>query len=287
MQDEDNFQKVIDEINTSGKSADDKLNALNDLIAQLNPGDHNAEICRASELGAIIAKQAGRPEMAAQFCLIRAKAEIAKVASFLKELKELTMAIDWFDFALESEKKRHKELTEKLKFTWANTESFIQAGYKLVNQKAYIGAVAYCHRTAGEIYAAYYLQLKLYYFVSGRPWRARVGNSIVARWLGLDDLFIMSKKARQHLRSVKEDSLKSLHSAARMFREEKAFAYEIETYFDLALEHHSFNHPIKSKYYLWWGWVLMKCRNLKESRLARTFKSLSALPLFGGVSRDK
>jgi hypothetical protein len=283
---DDNFKNTVKSITDSGMSPDEKVNAMNELISGLNSLRHGAEIRHATEVGAVIADKAGRPEMAAQFCLMRAKAEIAEAGMHIGEMKNITMAIDWFEFGLETEMKRHKELDTKLQTTWRNTQAIIDMGYKLINKKPYVGAVAYCHRTAGEIYGQYYLQLKLHYFVPGRPWRARSGNLRLSRWLGMDDLFIMTKKSRTHLRKVRKDCLKSLHQAIGLFRREVAYAYVVETYFDLSLEHHSFNDPIRSKIYLWRGWLLMKWHKLSEPRLQKNFDSLRGLPLIGSDRTD-
>lgn len=257
------------------------------MISSLSFVNQIEEVRRAAEAGAVIAAKADRHEMAAQFCFMRAKAEIAEAGSFIGEMKNLTMAIDWFDFGLEAEKKRYKELNEKLQKNWGTTQAVIDTGYRLLNKKPYTGAAAYCQRTAGQIYATYYLQLKLHYFTTGRPWRARIGNYALSRWLGIDDLFIMSKKSRTHLRSVKKDCLKALHQAVKFFRQLKANDYLVETYFDLALEHHSFNDLIRSKFYLWWGWLLMKWYKLNEPRLRASFASVREMPLIGSNRDDE
>ena len=286
MESNDKFEHKLKGITDSGMSPDEKINALNDLIAGLNSLHHGAEICRASEMGAIIAGNADRPEMAAQFCVMRAKAEIAEAGALIGEMKNLKMAIDWFGFGLESEKNRYSELDTKLNIIWNTTQAIIDTSYKFIKKKPYVGAVAYCQRTVGEIHGQFYLLLKLHYFVTGQPWRARVGNYKLSRWLGFDDLFIMSKKSRAHLRSVKKDCLKSLHQAISLFRQEKARAYSIETYFDLALEHHSFNDLLSGKFYLWWGWLLMKRYKIDEPRLQASFESLRQLPLIGSDRND-
>lgn len=287
MQDGNKIEQKIKDIVDSGNTPDEKITALNDLIANLSLVDQITENRRAAEAGAVIAAKADRSEMAAQFCFMRAKAEIAEAATFIGEMKNLTMAIDWFEFGLEVEKRRYQELNKKLQTNWATTQAVIDTGYKLLNKKPYVGAAAYCQRTAGQIYATYYLQLKLYYFTTGRPWRARIGNCAVVRWLGMDDLFIMSKKSRTHLRSVKKDCLKSLHQAVKFFKQLKANDYLVETYFDLALEHHSFNDAIRSKLYLWWGWFLMKWHKIKEPRLDAYFARLHSMPLIGSDRDDE
>ena len=286
MQDENKFEQKLTDIKNSSTSDDEKIFAVSNLIAGLNSLHNSIEICSASEIGIVIARNAGRPEMAAQFYLMRSKAEIAQLAPLIKEMKELTMAIEWFDFALESEKKRYKDLNTKLQVAWKSTQSMIDMGYKLLNEKPYVGAVAFCHRTAGEIYGAFYLQLKLYYFVSGRPWRSRIGNFTFVKWLGMDDLFIMSKKSRKHLRSVKKDCIRAIHKASRMFKQEKSYDYMVESYFDLALEHHSFNDPIRSKFYLYLGWFLMKWYKLNEPRLKANYESLKKFPLIGSNRKE-
>jgi hypothetical protein len=276
-----NFEKTFRAIIDSGGTADEKIAALSALIAGLNCLHHDTEIRRATETGIVIARQADRSEMVAQFYLMRAKSEMAGVSLSIKDMKELTMAPDWFNFSLESDKKLYKELDGKLQTVWSRTQAMIDLGYKFLNQKPFVGAAAYCHRTAGEIYASYYLQLKLHHFVVGRPWRARMGKYLISRWLGLDDLFIMTRKSRRHLQSVKKDCLKSLHMAVDLFKKEKAYDYVVETYFDLALEHHSFNDSIRSQFYLWQGWFLMKKWKLNEPRLINNFIAVQELPLIG------
>lgn len=282
----DNFEQTLKSITDSGMSSDEIINTFNDLISGLNSLRHGAEIRRASEIGVVIANRADRPEIAAQFCLMRAKAEIAEAGSLIGEMKNLKMAIDWFEFGLETDKKRFKELDIKLNTIWDTTQTIIDAGYKLINKKPYVGAVAYCHRTAGEIYGQYYLQLKLHYMIIGRPWRARIGNYVLSRWLGIDDLFIMTKKSRTHLRRARRNCLNALHQALDLFWQEKAHAYVVENYFDLALEHHSFNDPIRSRFYFYWGWLLMKWYKINEPRLRKNFDSLRDLPLIGSNRKD-
>lgn len=281
-----NFEEKLLAITSSNAIANDKMMALNELIAGLNALHHGKEICRASEIAAVIAEKANRAEMAAQFCLMRAKAEIAAGGELIAEMKDLKMAIEWFEFALETEKERYRDLNTKLQAIWQKTQAAINLGYKLLNKKPYVGAVAFCHHTAGEIYGSHYLQLKLYYFEPGRPWKARIGNLVLARWLGIDDLFIIDKKSRTHLRVVKKDCLKAIHQAIPLFRSEKAYTYFIECYLDLSLEHHSFNNPVRSKLYLWWGWFLMKWYKVNEPRFQERFVSLRAMPLIGS-DRDK
>ncbi|MDE1924899.1 MAG: hypothetical protein KGH79_01825 [Patescibacteria group bacterium] len=281
----DNIEQNIKDILESGATPDEKISALNDLIAGLSFVHQVAEARRVAEAGALIAAKAGKTEMAAQFCFMRAKAEIAEAGKFIGEMKNITMAINWFEFGLEAEKKRFKELDAKLQTNWGITQKVMNMGYDFINKKPYIGAGAYCQRTAGQIYGTYYLQLKLHYFTTGRPWRARFGNYALSRWLGIDDLFILSKRSRAHLRSVKRDCIKSLHQAKRLFKRIRAYDYLVETYFDLALEHHSFNDSLRSKFYLWWGWLLMKWHRLQEPRLAESFASLRELPLIGS-NRD-
>lgn len=283
---ENKFKASLDAIVASSQSDQDKISAISEIIANLNTLTQNAEISLAAETGAVLARKVGRPEMAAQFCLMRAKAEIAKAGEIIGEMKNLKMAIDWFGFALESASNRYKELEKKLNAIWSTTQALIDTGYKLLNEKPYVGAVGYCHSAAGQIYGSYYLQLKLYYFTTGRPWRARIGNYKISRWFGFDDFFIMDKKSRLHLKKVKKDCISSLHQAVKLFKREKAHQYVIDAYLDLVLEHHSFNDPIRSKFYMLLAKFLIRKNGLsKDDRLTKRVKSLGELP-FIGSNRD-
>lgn len=282
------FKRILDGITGSGQSDQEKMEVINELIAGLGMLEQNAEIRLASETGAAIARKANRPEMAAQFCLIRAKTEIATVGKMIAEMKNLTMAIDWFAHALETAQNRYKHLDKEVNKIWTHTQAYIDAGYKLLNEQPYTGAVAYCHSTAGQIYGTYYLQLKLYYLTTGKPWRARISNFSLSRWMGLDDIFSMNKKSRIHLRKVRRDCLGTLHKALKLYWQIKAREYIIDTYFDLCLEHHSFFNPIRSKSYLILGRVLMRIWDFSDSsRLKPRSISLGELPLFGSKRTDK
>lgn len=289
MQDVSNyFKRVLDGITGSDQSDQEKMEAINELIASLGMFEQNAEIRLAAETGVVLARKAGRPEMAAQFCLIRAKTEIALVGKKIAEIKNLTMAIDWFAHALENAQKRYRDIDREVNKCWGNTQAYIDAGYKLLNEQPYKGAVAYCHSTAGQIYGTYYLQLKLYYLTTGGPWRARISNLSLSMWMGLDDIFSMDRKSRIHLRKVRKDCLEKLHKALRLYWQINAREYIVDTYFDLSLEHHSFFSPVRSKVYLISGRVLMWIWGLSNSpRLKPRSISLSELPLFGSNRADR
>jgi hypothetical protein len=90
---ENNFRQVLEGVLNSASSDQEKIAAISDMIASLSLLDENTEICMASEKGALLAKKAGRPEMAAQFCLMRAKSEIAQAGMLIAEMRNLTTAI--------------------------------------------------------------------------------------------------------------------------------------------------------------------------------------------------
>jgi hypothetical protein len=283
MQDQKNkFKEILNGIVGSTQSDGQKIFAISGLIADLSLVNQNEEISLASETGATLARRANRPEMVAQFCLMRAKSEISQAGDVIVEMKNIKMAIDWCGFALESASDRYKELDKKLRKIWATTQTIIQTGYKVLNEKPYVGATAYCHATAGQIYGSYYLQLKLHYSILRGSWRAKIANYKVVRWFGIDDLFLIDKKSRVHINKVKKDCLWSLHEAIRLFKVEKAHEYVIDTYLDLALEHHSFNSPIRSKFYLLFARILMGIKGPSGNvRLETRLRSLKKLPLIG------
>ncbi|SRR6266481_169037 len=282
-----NFKQILDRITGSTQPDQEKIDAISALMAGLNTLEQNTEISLAAETGAVLARKAGRPEMAAQFCLMRAKSEIAQAGELIAEMKNLKMAIDWFGFALEKASNRYKELERKVNTKWRNTQNFINVGYKLLNEKPYVGATAYCHDAAGQIYGQHYLQLGLYYLTTGKPWRAKIANYKISRWLGLDVFLLVDKKSRKHLSQVRKDCLNSLHQAMRLYKQINAQEYIVDTYLDLALENHSFNNPVRTTYYLFVARVLMHIHGLSNNtHLIERLKSLEELPLIGSNRDD-
>ncbi len=286
MAEDADFKQKVKDITDSGMTPEEKIDALNNLQAGLNQLNDGAQIILISETGALIAAKADRPEMAAQFCLIRAKVEMAGSGALVGEMKNIKMSIDWFGFGLEAEEKRYKKLEADFNASWNRARAVIDMGYKFLNKRPFVGAVAYCHRTVGEIYGQRYLHLKLHLFVSVNPWRAKIANYAISRWLGIDDLLTTNKESRAQLRAIKKDCIGALHQAKRLFAREKAWAFLVETYFTLALEHHSFNDTVRSKFYLWWGWLCMRLHGLSEPRLDASFKSLRKFPLIGSNRDD-
>jgi hypothetical protein len=99
--------------------------------------------------------------------------------------------------------------------------------------------------------------------------------------LNLDDFFITDRKSRKHLNQVKNDCIKTLKNAAKIFKEQKAYEFVAGTYADLALEHHSFNSPLRSKLYLFKANSLVKRFKLTEPALLSNLKRVGKFPLIG------
>lgn len=283
---DDDFRRRVRNIVASSATPEDRLSALGELQAGLNPLRQNSESRLVCESGASLAAKSGRPEIAAQFCLMRAKIELAAASPLVGEMKNITMAIDWFAFGLEAEEKRNEQLESDFRTAWNRTRALIDTGYKLLNKSPLVGAVAYCHRTVGAIYGHRYLQLKLYKHTSRGPLRAKVCNLAVSQWLGIDERLMMSRESRAELRAIKKHCLNTLHEAKRLFASQKAWVFLVETYFDLSLEHHSFNDAIRSKWYLWYGLLLSRLHKLHDPHLGVTFQSLRELPLIGSNRKD-
>jgi len=284
---ENKFKKILEDIVNSSGTESDQINAISNLMGNLNTLNENIEICMAADRGIHIARKS-RPEMAAQFCLTRAKAEIAQAGMIIAEMRNLTTAINWFGFALETAENRYNFLNKKLNSIWITTQAYIDAGYELLNERPIIGAVAFCHNTAGQIYGTHYLQLKLHYFKAGRPWRSRFGNYNLIKWLDLDDFFVIEKKSRKHLRKVRGDCLRSIHSALKLFKQEEVHSYVADTYLGLCLEHHSFNSPIRSKYYFYVALQYMRSHDLQsDPRLKLRVEALRDMPSIGSYRTEK
>lgn len=278
----ENMEKIKNEIlaiASSNDSDQNKLEKLNQMLAGLNPLENSREMFLVCDAAIILANKMGKTEMIAQLFLLKAKAEIAKETFLIHEMKNLTLALGWFGFARKSEKSRYDQLEARVQEIWSNTQKYIDTGFAYLNKNPYIGPAGYCQKMAGEIYASFYLQLKLYHFTSGRPWRAKISKYKLVRFLDIDDLFLLNKKSRKRTREVRRDSLKCFHEAIKYYTQSKAWDFLAECYISLGLEYHSFNSPIRSKISLYKASVLIK--KYKITGLNDRLKSISKMPLIG------
>jgi len=207
----ENMEKIKKDVLAIVSSSDAfevKLEQLNQLLITLNPLDNVKEMFLVCDAGILCAEKLGKTEMIAQFYLIKGKAEISQTSFLIKEMKELTLALGWFAPALKSEKNRYDELEKRVHEIWANTQKYITDGFAYLNKNPYVGPAGYCQTIAGEIYGAFYLQLKLYHCGSGRPWRSKIANYKIMRFLDLDDFFLLGKKSRTRIEDIKSTCLK-------------------------------------------------------------------------------
>jgi len=160
----DNLIKKIEEIERSSLSDMEKLQNFVNFMANLNPAENYDTLMSACKYGISYSSKLNRPEMEAQFYISRAKILIMQTVRPIGEMKNITLAPNWFQFALESEKRKYNELNEKVKKTWDNVHSDIDKAFETINKNRDLGAVAFCLKTTGEIYGQYYLQIKLFSF---------------------------------------------------------------------------------------------------------------------------
>lgn len=273
------IKKTIDAIVNSADSLENKLEQLNQLIASLDPLENLEELFLVYDAAILCADKLKKTEMIAQLYLLKAKSEISKAIFLINEIKNLTLALGWFSFALKSEKDRYEKLNKRVQEIWSNTQKYIDIGFQYLNKRPYIGVAGYCQKMAGEIYGGFYNQLKLYKFGSGRPWRARVGNYKIARFLDLDNFLMLDKKARDRLREVKQNCLKCFDESIKYYKQEKAWRFLADCYISLGLEYHSFNSPFRSKLALYKAERLIK--KYKILSLKERLESMKRLPLIG------
>lgn len=227
------------------------LQKLGELLSTLKPiqdADSIHLVCNAS---IIYAEKIGRTEMLAQFYVMKAKAEISKPGTLIHEMKNLTLALGWFSHALKIEKSRYEELDKKVNDSWNAIQAYLNTGFEYLNKKAYIGPAGYCYQIAGEVYASFYLQFTLYKMGSGGPWRSKIAILKITRFLNLDLFFLLDKDSRKRALAIRKDSIMYIKEAIRCFKEEKAWNNLADAYLALAIEHKSFNNPIRSKYALY------------------------------------
>jgi len=255
------------------------LGKLGDLLGTLNPIEHADGIQLVCDASILCANKINRSEMIAQFYVMKAKAEISKPIFFIHEMKNLTMALGWFAHALKSEKQRYEELDKKVNEIWKNVQILLNTGFKYLEQNPYVGPTAYCYETAGEVYASFYLQLKLYDFASGRPWKSKIANMWVIRLLNFDDFFLLSKASQNRIRIIKKDSLKYLRLALKYFEQEKVWKFLANCYLTLAVEHHSFNNPLQSKLAIYKAKRII--RKYRITGLNDRLESANSMPLLG------
>lgn len=273
------IKEVVLSIAKSSISLVDKLNEYNNFLGGLNPLENSEGMALVCDAAIFCADKIGKTEMVAQLYLIKAKAEVSKGASLIKEMKELTLALGWFAFALKSEKERYDELEKGIQEIWARTQMYINAGFEYLKKNPYVGPAGYCQKMTGEIYATFYLQLKLYHLSSGRPWKARVANYRIMRFLDLDDLFLLDKKSRDRVREVKRDCLICFRESIKYYKQEKAWNFLADCYISLSLEYHSFNSPIRSRIFLSKAQRLIKTYKIND--LDKRLKSVKSMPFIG------
>lgn len=259
----DDLVGKIKEVDSSSLSDTEKLQRFVNLMASLKPVDNSEALILACTYGISCAQRLSRPEMEAQFYITRAKVFIMQTGTLIHEMKNITLAPHWFQFALESEKKRYSELDVQVKKIWNDVQADIEGAFKTINKNRVSGAVAFVLKTTGEIYGQYYLQLRLYCFKSKSPFHARLANMKFFQWIGLDDFFVLDKVARKKLRTVRKDCITNLHKSISLFRKSKNYDYLADALLAISTEHHSFQNPIRAKFYLIWAERLIKKYDIK------------------------
>ncbi len=240
----------IKEVAQSSSPETEKLQHFINFMAMLKPVDNSEALILACTHGISSAERLNRPEMEAQFYITRAKVSIMQTGALIHEMKNITLAPNWFQFALESEKKRYNELDTQVNRIWGDVQLNINKAFEAINKNKIAGAVAFVLKTTGEVYGQYYLQLRLYCFKSKSPFYARLANTKVFRWIGIDDSFVLNKVAREKLKTVKRDCLTNLQKAIAIFKKYKNYDYLADALLALSTEHRSFQSPIRSRLYL-------------------------------------
>jgi hypothetical protein len=254
----------IKEVASSSMPEAEKLQRFVNFMAMLKPIDNSEDLILACTYGASSAQRLNRPEMEAQFYITRAKVFIMQTGTLIHEMKNITLAPNWFQFALESEKKRYTELDTRVKKIWGDVQIDIEKAFEAINKNRIAGAVAFVLKTTGEVYGQYYLQLRLYCFKSKSPFYARLANMKIFRWVGVDDFFVLNKTARNKLKIVKRDCLTNLHKAISLFKQSKNYDYLADALLALSTEHRSFQNPIRSRLYLAQAEKLIKKHKITE-----------------------
>ena len=250
----ENMEKIKEEILNIASSEPDLnivLQKLGDLLSTLKPIQDAEKIHLVCNASIICAEKLGRTEMLAQFYIMKAKAEITKPATLIREMKDITMALGWFSHALKTEKNRYEELDKKVNESWNTIQSYLNTGFEYLKKKAYVGPAGYCYQIAGEVYGNFYLQFTLYKMGSGKPWRSKMAMMKIIRFLNLDLLFLIDKESRKKAVTIRKDSIRYIKEAIRCFKEEQAWGNLADAYLALSTEYRSFNSPIRSRYALY------------------------------------
>ena len=255
------------------------LNNLGDILQTLKAMENADEIILVCDASIVCANKIKKSEMTAQFYLMKCKAEMSKPAMIIHEMRNLTLALGWFSHALKSEKDNYENLDKQVNDAWSRVQLYMNRGFEYLKENPYVGPTAYCCQIAGEVFGTLYLQLKLYHMGSGRPWKSKIANLKIIRFLNLDDIFLLNKSSRNRVTEVKKECLRYLNEAVKYFKQEKDWKFLADTYLTLAVEHHSFNSPIKSKIARFKAKQLIK--NHKMLELEQRLISTQSLPLIG------
>lgn len=244
---EETIRKKILEIKTSSSDANIILNELSIFLSTLK-FDENAEgIILTCDEAITQANKIDRSDLIAQFNIMKANAELNKAGILICEMKNLIMGLGWFKHALKSEKQKYEELDKMINEIWKKAQIYLNTAFEHLNKKPFVEAVAYCYQKSAEIYAAFFLQFNLYFFKPKRPWRSKISNLKIIKFLGLNNSLIIDKTIRVRTYKLKKDCIKYLEKACELFRQQKQWYYLANCYLTLSIEHRSFYNPFRSK----------------------------------------
>jgi hypothetical protein len=273
------LKKTVLDILASAADYETKIVSINKLMMPLNPARDGNELMFLCDAGIFCAQKASRTEMLAQLYLMKSKVEVAKAIFLVRQMKDFTMNLDWFGFTLKQERDGYTDLDERTQKIWQTMQAYINEGFKYLNQKPYVSATIYCYKIAAESYGSYALQLSLYHMKSKRPWRARLANYKITRFLDLDDMFLFDISSRKRIHNARRECFDCLKEAVKYAKQEDDHDSLADCYLTLALEHHSFNNPIRSKLFLCKARRLIKKYGL--DRLIDQMEGIKNLPLIG------
>lgn len=256
---EKNNQQIITEFKTvfsSNEEFNKKLELFYSVLMKLDPINNGIPMIFGYREASNLCIQFHRPDMAAQFLLMKAKLEVGQVGPLIHEMKNITLAPNWFNFATEEEQESFKTLKRLTKEHRGNAQADIENAMALLKQNPVDGAVGSCYKLIGEIYGQMNLQLRLEYMIPTGSWRSRVSNYKIARYFRIDDFLLLEKNHRVFAKNKRLECIRYINLAVNIFKKANYFEHLADAYLSLALEHYSFGSPLRSK------WYLLKARRL-------------------------
>jgi len=187
-----------------------KLQTILGLITTLNQAKENDKLHKICTEGINLANRLGTFDAKAYLMAKKAHCLSVDVCFNLYKRKNIVLTPGWKGFALESEEKEYRDLTEKIKNCEKETDLLLNESLKIVEEKDSKNFKAHVLMFKGEIYAEKYLNYKM---ENMKLTKLR----LFFKNLTLRDCFFFNREDRKKLKGYMSLCKKGFLEAAHIF----------------------------------------------------------------------